>query len=96
VVYEWDAAKATLNVRKHGIEFRDAATVFMDPMAETFPDPAHSGGENREITIGRTAGNRIVFVSHCQQGDSLRIISARRATRTERRQYEEGIGEEDC
>lgn len=60
----------------------------------TFPDRDHSGGEEREITIGYTAGHQVVFVTHCQRGDRLRIISARKATRRERRQYEEGIGKE--
>ena len=94
MVYEWHAAKAKANLQKHGVSFDDAATVFLDPLASTYPDPYHSGEEEREITIGRTAGHRIVFVSHCQRGNRLRIISARRATRRERSQYEEGIGKE--
>ena len=94
MVYEWHAAKAKANLQKHGVSFDDAATVFLDPLALTYPDPYHSGEEEREITIGRTAGHRVVFVSHCQRGNRLRIISARRATRRERSQYEEGIGKE--
>jgi hypothetical protein len=94
VVYEWHAAKAKANLQKHGVSFDDAATVFLDPLALTFPDPYHSGGEEREITIGHTAGHRAVFVSHCQRENRLRIISARRATRRERSQYEEGVGKE--
>ena len=94
MVYEWHAAKAKANLQKHGVSFDDAATVFLDPLALTYPDPYHSGEEEREITIGRTAGHRVVFVSHCQRGNRLRIISARRATRSERSQYEEGIGKE--
>jgi uncharacterized DUF497 family protein len=94
VVYEWHAAKAKANLQKHGVSFDNAATVFLDPLALTFPDPHHSGGEEREITIGWTAGHQVVFVSHCQRGDRLRTISARRATRRERSQYEEGIGKE--
>jgi uncharacterized DUF497 family protein len=58
----------------------------------TFPDPVHSGEEEREITIGSTTGHRVVFVSHCQRGNRVRIIGAREATGRERRQYEEGIG----
>jgi uncharacterized DUF497 family protein len=80
--------------RSTAYPFDDAAAVFFDPLALTFPDPDHSGGEEREITIGQTAGHRIVFVSHGQRGNRLRIISARWATRRERSQYEEGIGEE--
>ena len=94
MVFEWSAAKARANLQKHGVPFDEAARVFLDPLALTFPDPHHSGGEEREITIGHTAGDQVVFVSHCRRGDRIRIISARRATRRERRQYEEGIGEE--
>jgi hypothetical protein len=95
VIYEWDAEKAKGNLRKHQISFEDGATVFLDPLALTFPDPDHSSGENREITIGRSSRQQVVFVSHCQRGDRVRIISARKATRGERKQYEEGIGEGD-
>ena len=94
MVYEWNAEKAKVSIQKHGVSFDEAATVFLDPLALTFPDPYHSGAEEREITIGYTARHRVVFVSHCQRGDRIRIISARRATRRERRQYEEGIGKE--
>ena len=92
MVYEWHAEKAKGNLRKHGVSFEEAATVFLDPLALTFPDPSHSGGEEREITIGHSAGHQVVFVSHCQRGNRVRIISARKATRRERKQYEEGIG----
>ncbi len=94
MIYEWNAAKARANFREHGLSFDEAATVFLDPLALTFPDPFHSGEEEREITIGYTAGHQVVFVSHCWRGSRVRIISARRATRKERRQYEEGIGKE--
>ena len=94
MVYEWHAAKAKANLQKHGVSFDEAATVFLDPLALTFPDPYQSGSEEREITIGCTARHRVVFVSHCPRGDGIRIISARNATRRERKQYEESIGEE--
>lgn len=94
VVFEWSAAKAKANVQKHGVSFDEAATVFLDPLALTFPDPDHSGGEEREITIGHTTGRRVVFVSHNLRGDRIRIMSARQATRRERRQYEEGTSNE--
>ena len=94
MIYEWDAEKARANQRKHGISFDEAATVFLDPLALTFPDPNYSAGEEREITIGYSARHQVVFVSHCQRGDRVRIISARKATRGERKQYEEGIGKE--
>ena len=64
-----------------------------DPLALTFPDPDHSVEEDREITIGSTMKRQVVFVSHCERGDRIRIISARFATRRERKQYEEGIGD---
>jgi hypothetical protein len=95
VVYEWDGKKAKGNRRKHRISFEDAATVFLDPLALTFPDPDHSIGEEREITIGRSTRQQVVFVSHCRRGDRVRIISARKTTRGERKQYEEGIGAGD-
>ena len=91
MIYEWNAAKARANLHKHGVSFEEAATVFLDPLAWTFSDPDHSLGEEREITIGNTGARRVVLVSHCQRGDHTRIISARKATRRERRQYEEGI-----
>lgn len=91
MVYEWDAAKAARNLKKHGISFEEAATVFLDPPAMTFPDPDHSPGEDREITIGHTMKKRLVFVAHCERGPRIRLISARSATREERRQYEEDL-----
>jgi uncharacterized DUF497 family protein len=91
VIYEWDPKKAAINLRKHGLAFEEAATVFLDPLAITFPDPDHSVEENREITVGLSTKRRVVFVSHCPRGNHTRIIGARRATRKERRQYEEGL-----
>ncbi len=85
-----DARKAAANFNKHAIGFEDAATVFLDPLATTFPDPDHSKEERREITIGYTMKGHLVFVSHCERRRRIRIISARLATRTEREQYEEG------
>ncbi len=69
MVFEWDAAKSLANVRKHGISFEEAATVFRDPAAWTFPDPDHSEDEHREITIGHTVGQRLIFVSHSERED---------------------------
>ena len=91
MIYEWDPGKAKTNLRDHGVSFGEAATVFLDPLAITFPDSDHSDEEDREITIGFTKNHRVVFVSHCRRGDRVRIISARRATRKERKQYEEGV-----
>jgi uncharacterized DUF497 family protein len=83
--------KAAANFTKHAVAFEDAATVFLDPLATTFPNLDHSKAEGREITIGYTMKGHLVFVSHCERRRRIRIISARRATRTEREQYEEGI-----
>jgi uncharacterized DUF497 family protein len=93
VTYEWDPAKAEENVRKHRVRFEEAASVFLDPAALTFWDPDHSDEEDREITIGRSARRRVLFVAHTAREGGARIINARRATHRERRQYEEGIGE---
>ena len=94
MIYEWDPKKAKANLRQHGVSFDEAASVFLDPLAVTFPDPDHSGEEFREITIGRSASQRVVFLSHTRRGDRTRLISARKATRRERKQYEESISEE--
>jgi uncharacterized protein len=94
VIYEWDPKKAKANLRKHGVTFEDAATVFLDPLAVTYPDPDHSGEEMREITVGHSSKDRVLFLSHTQRGDRTRIIGARRATPRERKQYEESISEE--
>ena len=94
MIYEWGAEKAKANQRKHGVSFDEAATVFLDLLALTYPDPDHSTGEEREITIGYSARHRVVFVSHCQRGNRARIISARKATKGERKKYEEDIRKE--
>ena len=94
MIYEWDATKAKVNLRDHRVSFEEAVTLFLDPLAITYRDPDHSGEEEREITIGHSVKERILFISHCQRGDRVRIISARKATRKERKQYEEDIGKE--
>ena len=91
MIYEWDAGKAAANLKKHRVSFEDATSVFLGPLALTFPDPDHSAEEHREITIGHTMGKELVFVCHCERRNRIRIISTRLATRLERRQYEEGI-----
>jgi uncharacterized DUF497 family protein len=88
--FEWDDKKAVANERKHGVSFHEAATVFADSLAITFLDPDHSEGEFRFITFGVSRLNRLLVVSHADRDDRLRIISARRTTRRERRIYEEG------
>jgi uncharacterized protein len=92
MTFEWDARKAASNLEKHRVDFTEASTVFLDQLALTFPDPGHSFEERREITIGCTLKGQFVFVSHSERRGRIRIIGARRATRSERRQYEEGIG----
>lgn len=93
MTYEWDPAKAATNHRKHGVRFEEAASVFLDASALTFPDPDHSDDEDREITIGWSAKNRVLFVAHVLRDDRIRIISARRATRREQQEFEEGVGD---
>jgi uncharacterized DUF497 family protein len=88
--YEWDARKAAANRAKHGVSFEEAATVFRDPLSQTGDDPDHSVTENRFVTFGLSARRRLLVVAHTQQGDTIRIISAREATARERAIYEEG------
>ncbi len=88
--FEWDPKKASLNVRDHRITFEEASTVFGDSLAATFPDPDHSVGERRLLTFGMSDQGRLLVVSHTERGDVVRIISARRVLRAERRIYEEG------
>ena len=92
MIYEWDLEKARANFKKHLLDLEEATTVFLDPLAITFPDMDHSAAESRELTIGCTIEGRLAFVSHCEREGRIRIISARPATRSERKQYEEGIG----
>ena len=88
--FEWDPKKATPNVKKHGVTFQEAATIFGDPLAITFDDPDHSMSENRYITFGLSLQKRLIVVSHTERGDRTRIINARLMDRKERRIYEEG------
>lgn len=86
--FEWDPTKAARNLAKHGVSFNEASTVFGDPLAGTILDPKHSGTEPRFITIGLSTNQRLIIVAHAERGDRIRIISARRATRRERRDHE--------
>ncbi len=74
MTYEWDSEKAKTNLRRHGISFEEATTVFLDPLALTFPDLDHSDEEDREITIGYSSMQLIVFVSHCLHREGARAI----------------------
>jgi hypothetical protein len=88
--FEWDERKASHNLRTHGIAFHEAASVFGDSLAVTFNDPDHSVGEARLLTFGESMRGRLLAVIHTAKGDTIRIISARRATRKERVIYEDG------
>lgn len=86
--FAWDAAKARANLRIHGVSFEEAASVFGDPLAATIRDPDHSIGEARFVTMGYSGAGRILVVAHTEQGDTIRIIPARRASPHERKAYE--------
>jgi uncharacterized protein len=89
IAFEWDADKAAANAKKHGVRFEEAATAFADPLSITIPDPEHSVGEEHYILIGRSLVSRLLVVVHLERGVRVRLISARLATRRERRTYEE-------
>ena len=86
----WDPRKATANLKKHKTSFEEASTALADPLAITGADPDHSVGEARWITFGYSTRQRLLAVAHTEEDDIVRIISARAATRPERRLYEEG------
>jgi hypothetical protein len=88
--FEWDENKAKTNLAKHGVSFEQAATVFGDALSLTIPDPVHSQAENRWIVVGQSHQRELLVVVHTERGDNIRIINARRASRRERKQYEEG------
>jgi len=87
--FEWDSAKGVENLTKHGVSFQEAATVFRDPLSATGADPDHSIGEERFITFGVSTSGRLLVVAHTEDGDTIRIITARPATAAERKIYEE-------
>lgn len=88
--FQWDASKAASNLRKHGVNFDEAVTVFKDPLALIFDDEKHSEDEHREIIIGYSTLSRLLLVCFLErQEDIVRIFSARRATTHERKDYEE-------
>lgn len=90
--FEWDPKKAEANVAKHDVSFEEALTVFADRLARIFPDDEHSIDEFREIIIGHSAGQQLILVSFIEIQERVRIISARKATRRERKDYEENVG----
>ncbi|SLM28801.1 conserved hypothetical protein [Desulfamplus magnetovallimortis] len=87
--FEWDPNKACSNHGKHGITFDDAKTVFNDPFFITFLDIEHSQDEERYITLGMSTDQRLLMIAHTEREEIIRIISARKATKNERRVYEE-------
>lgn len=93
VQFEWDEKKNNANVRKHGVSFEEAQTVFFDPLAKVAEDPKTSGKEPRFIAVGHSSFYRVLLVVHCfRESDSvIRIISARKLTKSERKEYEEGL-----
>lgn len=89
--FEWDPEKAASNATKHGVTFEEAQTVFQDDLFVTFEDPDHSQDENRFIIMGQSTKKNLLVVSYTERRNSIRLISARPATRKERRTYEEEI-----
>lgn len=87
--FEWDPKKANKNVNKHHVSFEEAATVFSDPLALTIPDPLHSAAEDRYVELGESDSGRLLVVVFTERDDRICIISARKATRKERNDYEE-------
>ena len=90
VEFDWDPDKATSNLRKHGVSFDEAATVFADPLSITVPDPDHSQNEERFIIVGLSFSRRLLIVAHTERGLIIRLISARELTATEQSAYETG------
>jgi len=91
LTFEWDLRKARSNLAKHGVGFEEASTVFGDPLSLTVMDPEHSLAEERYVTMGKAFNDKLLVVVHTDRGDNIRIISARRASRRERKFYEEII-----
>jgi uncharacterized DUF497 family protein len=87
--YDWDKNKAITNLSKHGVSFEEAKTVFDDPLYVDFYDPDHSIGEHRFILLGESAQGRLLFVSYMERNNGIRLISAREATLSERKAYEQ-------
>ena len=86
--FEWDREKARRNLKKHGVSFDQAVTVFYDPLAATFDDPLRSNVETRFITVGHSAHGRLLIVVHTGRGTAARLIGARKATPNERKRHE--------
>lgn len=94
LVFEWDPEKARLNFQKHGVSFEEASTVLGDPMSITIEDPDHSGSETRFLDVGESDSGQLLVVSYTERGNRIRLISARPATRKEKKTYDEEEEEE--
>jgi hypothetical protein len=88
LLFEWDPNKANRNLKIHGVSFDEACTAFKDTLSSTIHDPLHSDEEDRFILIGNSSRNHLLVVVHMERGESIRIISARKATKKEREHYE--------
>jgi len=88
LTFEWDPQKEKSNLEKHGVSFLEAASAFRDLLSITIDDPLHSNHEERVVLVGRSHKERLVVVVHTERGDNIRIISARKATKKERKDYE--------
>jgi len=91
LIFEWDFKKAKTNIEKHGVSFEEASTAFRDPLSLTIDDPLHSRDEERLVLIGMSYNNHLLVIVHAERGDNIRIISARKATKKERKYYETNV-----
>jgi len=89
IAFEWDPKKDSMNLRKHGIGFEEASTVFADPLSVTVPDPDHASDEARFVIVGTSKSQRLLVVVHTIRGERIRLISARTATTREKHIYQE-------
>jgi hypothetical protein len=90
--FSWDGRKASANAKKHGVRFEEAVTTFIDPLARVYDDPDHSIGEQRFLLVGHSLAARLLLVVHAEKLDTIRIISARQASRRERKDYDADAG----
>ena len=91
LIFEWDFKKAKTNIEKHGVSFEEASTAFRDPLSLTIDDPLHSRDEERWVLIGMSYNNHLLVIVHTERGNNIRIISARKATKKERKYYETNV-----
>jgi len=85
--FSWDVRKASANAKKHDVRFEEAVTVFVDPLARLYADPDHSSAEPRFLLVGHSLAGSLLLVVHAEKAETIRIISARRASRRERKDY---------